>query len=90
MSGTRGGHVCVRLTREERMLIDERFMISGELRCQMRNDSVHPVDVWMTVEEAEELRDQAGDLFQTIGFGEERGITAEGAILDRLIDRLLV
>lgn len=46
------------------------------------------VEVSMTTDEADRLREQAGDLFQEIGLGPDEEPTVDGRLLDALIDRL--
>ena len=88
MNQKKGNQVCIRLTRPERLLMLRRFALPDGLREQIQSESVRPVEVWMTADEADELREQAGELFQEVGIGPDEAPTADGRLLDELIDRL--
>lgn len=65
-----------------------RFALPEGLREQIQSESARPVEIWMTADEADELREQAGDLFQEVGIGPDEEPTVDGRLLDALIDRL--
>jgi hypothetical protein len=81
-----GRYGQIRLTRAEQRLLLERFTLPTELREQLHPDR-EVVEVLIAEADAEELRDQAGDLFQEIGVDPSNSPTAEGRTLDGLIDK---
>ena len=75
------------LTRAERLLLRE-FKLPDGVRGQLEKDSPHPLEVWMTVDEAEYLREQVGERLQLEGFGPDYKPTEIARSLETLIDKL--
>lgn len=76
----------VRLTRLEQQILRKRFKLTTDLRNQLHSER-ELLEVLISDADAEELRDQAGDLFQEIGSGPDNSPTPEGRTLDGLIDK---
>jgi hypothetical protein len=78
----------VLLNREERLLLLRRLNLSATLRSQLELDSTRPVEAWLNVDEADDLREQVQDLLQTEGFDENYEPTPLGRVLESLVDKL--
>ena len=90
MSNVKGTQVCVTLTREERLELQRRFDLPLEVQKQLALSSARPASIWMTRDEAEGLRERAGELFQEHGLGDNDAVSAEGHLLEGLIDKFFV
>jgi hypothetical protein len=78
----------VHLTREERLVLLGCSGLAAETHAQLESKSAHAVDVWMSIEEADELREQVQDRLQVSGFDENYNITPQGRVLEGLVDKL--
>lgn len=76
------------LTREERLTILRELRPSTAVRTQLEADSSRTREVWLTVDEANELREQAAESLQHSGFDSEYKPTALGRLLEQLMDKL--
>ena len=76
------------LAREERAAVTRNTRPSADVLAQLASPYAHAVEVWMTADEAEELREQVSDALLLSGFDEEYRATSEGKILEILIDKL--
>jgi hypothetical protein len=90
MTSHHGNVHRVRLTAHERELLLTRFTLSSTLHAALEHAKADASDVCIEYEEAESLRDQAGDLFQEVGLDASMTATPQGKLLDSLIDKLLV
>lgn len=79
---------CIRLDREERLLLLESSELSAVLRQRLTTDSARPVDLWFSLDEADDLRELAQDMLQVHGFDEHYHPTPKGRALEQLIDKL--
>jgi hypothetical protein len=84
----KGATGLVRFTRSEQLLLLQRFVLPDEVREQIGQGDREVAEVWLTRDQADELRDQAGDLFQEVGLDARDEPTAIGRLLDDLIDKL--
>jgi hypothetical protein len=91
VTADKGTQACVRLSLEQRLLLLKRFDLPAEFRQQLASaTSSRPVDYWLSRDEANNLREQAGDLFQEFGLAHDETVSREGQILEDLIDRFFV
>lgn len=88
MTVNKGTTGPVRLTRSEQLLLLQQFVLSDEVRDQIGRGDREVAEVWLTSEQADDLREQAGDLFQEIGLDARDEPTAAGKVLNNLIDKL--
>ncbi len=88
MSDSRAKLTLVRLSREERLLLLERFELSPDARTQMSAGASHPREVWLTMEEADDRREAVQDMLQVEGFDENYAPTPLGRLLEGLVDKL--
>jgi hypothetical protein len=77
----------ISLTREERQLLLRRLEVAPDIRAQLESASPHSVDVWMSVDQADDLREAVQDVLQVHGFDESYAPTQEGLVLERLVDK---
>jgi hypothetical protein len=76
------------MTREDRLFLLAYMVVSTDLREQLDVPNSRPSEIWVTIEEADELREQLGDLLQTKGFDTEYRPTAIGKMAEQLLDKL--
>lgn len=88
MTSSKGTTGPVRLTRSEQVLLLERFVLTEDVRNQIGRADREVAEVWLTREEADDLREQAGELFQELGLNAHDEPTAPGKVLNKLIDKL--
>jgi hypothetical protein len=81
-------HLIVRLAKDERSLLLEHFALADHIRGALEGADKATVYLPLTRSEADDLREQAGELFQSIGLGPDNLPTVEGRHLDQLIDKL--
>jgi hypothetical protein len=87
-SESASGRLRIMLTREERLTVLGELRPSAAVRTQLETDSSRTLEVWMTVEEADALREQAAEILQRSGFDNEYKPTALGRLLEQLMDKL--
>lgn len=80
----------VLLSREERTLLLWRAELPPTVRHQLESESPHAVEVWLTVDEADDLREQVQDILQVSGFDENYVPTPQGRVLESLVDKLFI
>lgn len=90
MSNQRAEHVSVELRSEECALMVARFEIPPELLKELSSYADDLVVIRITPDIAEDLREQAEELLPIIGFNEAYEATAEGEILESLIDKFFL
>ncbi len=88
MTAEKGNQALIRLSRDERRVLLEHFNLPPALRTHLAELNADSADVWMSTDEAEDLREQAGELFQLLGLNSEMQPTPTGIVLDALIDKL--
>lgn len=81
-------YVRLRFSRDERLLLLSRFEVRPEARKQLDVSTSRPVELWMTVEEADDLREAAQDLLQVEGFDADYAPTPLGRQLETIINKL--
>lgn len=78
----------VLLSREERMLLLREADLPATIRRQLQSESPHTTEVWLTVDEADDLRERVQDILQVSGFDENYAPTLQGRMLETLVDKL--
>jgi hypothetical protein len=78
----------IMLTREERLTVLRELRPSAAVRAQLEPESSRLREVWITAQEADELRDQAAELLQRSGFDSEYKPTTLGRLLEQLMEKL--
>lgn len=78
----------IMLTRLERLTMLKELRPSAAVRTQLETDSSRTREVWMTVDEADELREQAAEVLQRSGFDKEYKPTALGRLVEQLMEKL--
>jgi hypothetical protein len=77
------------LTREERLTLLKHVALPAELRQRLAaSTSSRPAEVWLSISEANSLRDEVAEVLQVKGFGPSYETTPIGQVLEGLIDKL--
>ena len=87
-SESASGRLRITLTREERLTVLRELRPSADVRTQLELESSRPREIWITTDEADELREQAAEVLQRSGFDSEYKATALGRLLEQLMDKL--
>jgi hypothetical protein len=79
---------CIRLDREERLLLMESSALSASLRQRLTAASARPIELWVSVDEADDLRELVQDMLQESGFDADYAPTPKGRVLEQPVDKL--
>jgi len=90
MTEPKGSQVCLSFTREERLELQKRFELPVDVRQQLYVVGARVAEIWMSREQADNLREQAADLLQLHGLADDDKLSDEGRLLEKLIDKLFV
>lgn len=89
MKRSKANQIRVQMTREERMLLLRHAgALSPPLRAQLEVTSSHASEVWLSLDEADALREYVQDILQIEGFDEHYEPTPVGTACESLIDKL--
>jgi plasmid maintenance system antidote protein VapI len=75
------------VTRDERLML-QPMRLSDDVRLQLQKETPRSLELWLSIDEADDLREQVQDALQVNGFDENYRLTAAGKVLESLVDKL--